>query len=155
MTIMHDAATGRDDGETYWWLGALAEIKLSAEQTDGQLSIIEVTVPEGYATPSHLHRIEDETFVVLDGELTFTIGDRTVSATAGDVLFGPRNIPHHFRVDRGPARLLYALTPGGFEGFVRETGERATSRTLPPPDVLPDFDRVGRIAARYGNEILG
>jgi quercetin dioxygenase-like cupin family protein len=148
VTVAHDTA------EAYWWVGALAVIKLSAKETGGGLTVLEVTVPEGYVAPPHVHRAEDETFSVLEGDVTFTIGDRETSASAGDVLFGPRDVPHHFRVHSGPARILYVLTPGGFEGLVRETGEPAATRTLPPPEVVPDFERVGRIAARYGNEIL-
>ncbi|MFL6085518.1 MAG: cupin domain-containing protein [Mycobacterium sp.] len=46
--------------------------------------------------PPHRHRREDEIFCVLEGEYEFVVGDRTIPATAGSVVYGPRNIPHTF-----------------------------------------------------------
>lgn len=140
--------------ENYWWLGALVRIRLASDQSNGRVAVLEVTVPEGYEAPPHIHRFEDETFVVLEGELTFTVGDDTTPGGPGAAVFGPRDVPHQFRVEKGPARLLYVLTPGGFEGFVRETGEVATALTLPPADVTPDFGLTLSVASRYGNEVL-
>ena len=38
-------------------------------------------------------------------------------------LFGPKGVPHAFTVDSGPARLLFVLSPAGFEDLIREMGE--------------------------------
>ncbi|MDQ3678154.1 MAG: hypothetical protein M3401_15390 [Actinomycetota bacterium] len=50
--------------------------------------------------------------------------------------------------------MLFILTPGGFEGLVRDMGEPAQSRTLPPP-AEPDMERVMAVAQTYGCELLG
>jgi len=48
----------------------------------------------------------------------------------------PHGVPHRYTVDSGPARLLYVLSPAGFEEFVyatsEPTSEPAKERTLPP-----------------------
>jgi hypothetical protein len=52
--------------------------------------------------------------------------------------------------------MLFILTPGGFEGLVREMSEPTGSRTLPPPsDEAPNMQRVAAIIGRYGCELVG
>ena len=36
--------------------------------------------------------------MIVDGECTFTLGDETVVARAGDVLIAPPNTPHGFKI---------------------------------------------------------
>ena len=146
-------------GEAWWWIGMLATIKATAEQTGGRYTLVEILVPEGFASPLHVHHQEDEGFGILEGEMTFYVGDQTIKAQPGSFLFGPKGVPHAFTVDSGPARLLFVLSPGGFEDLVREMGEPARERTIPAaPEAPPDeaqMERMAAIAARYGNEILG
>ena len=148
-------AVAREAGEARWWFGSLAVIKATAADTGGQLTIVEVTNPPAFAGPLHVHHWEDEAFWVLEGDVTFQIGDTTIAAHAGDYVFGPRDIPHRYTVGDAGARLLFILTPGGFEGFVLATSEPARSRTLPPPATEPpDLERIAAIAKQYGNEVL-
>ena len=108
---------GEGEGEARWWLGGLATIKATSKETDGLYTLVEVLEPEGEA-PLHVHHREDEAFWVLDGEVTFRIGDETIEASAGSFVFGPRDVPHTFTVHSGSARLLFLLSPGGFEEFI-------------------------------------
>lgn len=142
-------------GEAYWWTGELATIKLSADQTEGRLSLVEILAPEGLRIPLHVHRNEDEGFWILEGTVRFEVADRAIVAGPGDFLFGPRDVPHGYLVERGPARMLFLFTPGGFEGFIRDSGTPASEPTLPPPDAPLDLDRVARLAAGYGCELIG
>jgi quercetin dioxygenase-like cupin family protein len=142
-------------GEALWWFGALAEIKATAADTGGQMTIIEITEPPGYEAPLHVHRNEDESFWILDGDATFEVGDTKIEAHAGDYAYGPRDVPHRFTVGAAGCRMLFILTPGGFEDLVREMGEPAPSRTVPPPtDQPPDMEAVAAIAGRYGCELV-
>jgi quercetin dioxygenase-like cupin family protein len=144
------------EGEARWWFAALAEIKASAADTDGQLTIVEVTEPPGAQTPLHVHHREDEGLWILDGEVTFHVGDVTIEARAGDFAWGPRDVPHRYTAGPDGCRMLFILTPAGFEGLVRDMSEPAAERTLPPPsDEEPDFERVARVARAYGCELLG
>jgi mannose-6-phosphate isomerase-like protein (cupin superfamily) len=145
------AATRSGEGEARWWFANLAEIKLTAEQTGGLLSIIEITEPPNAASPLHVHHREDETFWLLDGDATFEVGDEIIHASAGDVLFGPRDVPHRYTVGESGCRMLFIMTPGGFEGLVRDMSVPARSRALPPPsDAEPDWEDIAAVAKKYG-----
>jgi quercetin dioxygenase-like cupin family protein len=144
------------EGEARWWFAALAEIKASAADTDGQLTIVEVTEPPGAQAPLHVHHREDEGFWILDGDVTFHVGDVTIEARAGDFAWGPRDVPHRYTVGPDGCRMLFILTPAGFEGLVRDMSEPAAERTIPPAsDEAPDLERVARVAQAYGCELLG
>jgi quercetin dioxygenase-like cupin family protein len=147
------------EGEALWWIGMLATIKATAEQTGGQYTLVEILAPDGFASPLHVHHFEDESFWILEGEMTFYVGDQTIKAQPGSFLLGPKEIPHAFTVDSGPARLLFVLSPAGFENLIREMGEPARELSIPPqPEAPPDeaeMQRMAAIAARHGNEILG
>jgi quercetin dioxygenase-like cupin family protein len=123
------------EGDARWWDGGLAVIKASAADTGGQMTIVEVTEPPGAEAPLHVHHNEDEAFWVLDGDATFEIGGTTVEARAGDFAFGPRHIPHRYSVGDAGCRMLFILTPGGFEDAVTAMSVPAGARTLPPPSV--------------------
>jgi mannose-6-phosphate isomerase-like protein (cupin superfamily) len=150
-------ALGDEEGEARWWMGGLAVIKATGAETGGRYTLVEVTEPEGAEAPLHVHHREDEGFWILEGELTFRIGDETVRAKPGAFVFGPRGVPHTYRVDVGPARLLFVLSPAGFEELIRETSEPAPSLTLPPVGDPPsDAAMEAMITAvrRYGCDFV-
>ena len=70
------AVTRAGEGEARWWFQCLAEIKLTAAQTGGLLTIIEITEPPGSEAPLHVHHRDDETFWILEGDLTIVVGGR-------------------------------------------------------------------------------
>jgi quercetin dioxygenase-like cupin family protein len=76
---------GPEDGEAFWGLdNSLWSLKATAEQTGGRFSLIEEVAPRGEGTPLHVHREDDETFYVLEGELTFYLdSDQPIPAPAG------------------------------------------------------------------------
>jgi mannose-6-phosphate isomerase-like protein (cupin superfamily) len=142
-------------GEARWWLGQLAEIKATAADTGGLFSIVEVTNGPNYEAPLHVHHREDEAFWIIEGTVTLEVGGTTIEAAAGDYAFGPRGLPHKYKVGAQGCRMLFILTPGGFEDLVRAMSVPAETRSLPsqngPP---PDMERVRAIAATYGCELL-
>ncbi len=148
-------AVARDEGEARWWFGSLAVIKATSADTGGQLTLVEVTNPPGFAGPLHVHYREDESFLVLEGDVTFEIGDTTIEAHVGDYVFGPRDIPHRYTVGNTGSRMLFIFTPGGFEDLLIATSDPASSRTLPPhSEEVPNLVRIAAIAKAYGNELL-
>jgi hypothetical protein len=106
--------------------------------------------------PLHVHHREDETFLVTAGQLTFHIGDQTIEAGPGDLVVGPRDIPHRFGAGPDGATVLFLLAPAGLEGLIREQSAPATRRELPAPGDVPppDLERMREIALRYGCELL-
>ena len=140
-------------GRQYWFFGMLAEIKASSADTRGQYALLEITAPAGLETPLHVHYTEDEGFYVLEGSVSILVGDETVELTAGRHAFGPRDIPHKFKVGPDGARMIWVLTPGGFEDFVADVSVPAETPTVPPPSVLPPED-AAEIVRRHGMELL-
>jgi len=51
----------------------------------------------------HVHPY-DETFIVTEGQARFFVGDLVIDAIAGQVVLGPKGIPHRFE-NLGPGRL--------------------------------------------------
>jgi quercetin dioxygenase-like cupin family protein len=147
-----------DAGEAWWWAGSLAVIKATAADTGGRVTIVEITEPAGAEAPLHVHHAEDEGFWVLEGEVTFEVGGTKIPAGPGDYALGPRDIPHRYFVGERGCRMLFIFTPGGFEELIREMGEPAVARTLPPTDGAgeePDWERVEAIARKHCAELLG
>jgi quercetin dioxygenase-like cupin family protein len=121
-------------------------VLLRSEQTNDQVSVIENLVPAGWAGPPLHHHDFDETFYVLDGELTFQLGDERVTRRAGEIAFAPRGVAHTFaNLGDGEARTLIACTPAGFERyFARMAAEQAG--VAPPEWALrptPPVTRLG------------
>lgn len=143
------------EGTARWWFGALAEIKATAATTGGQFTLLEITCGPGYEGIRHVHHNEDEAFWIIEGDVTLDVGGKIIEMHPGGYAFAPRDIPHSFKVGQSGGRMLFILTPGGFEDLVMETSEPASSLTLPPPsDEMPDIARLQSIVAKYGGEIL-
>lgn len=102
------------------WLSFLAV----GEQTGGAYALIETANRPFTGVRLHVHEREDETWLVLEGEYMFQVGDQTFSAHAGDYVFGPRGVPHRYSNRTGTiARAFIMVSPAGFEGFWRESAQ--------------------------------
>jgi quercetin dioxygenase-like cupin family protein len=142
------------EGEALWFFGTLLMFKASAAQTGGRFALVEQVAPRGVATPLHAQPQDDESFYVLEGELTFYLADNPpFRAAAGAFVHIPAGVPHAFRVDSETARYL-DLTTAQHERFMRAAGEPARER-VPPPPGPPDMDTVMAAARQHGVDILG
>jgi quercetin dioxygenase-like cupin family protein len=104
----------------------------TGKDTGGDFSLIHCYFRKGFTAPPHYHKLEDESFYLLEGEIDFYIGDKKVNARAGEFIVLPRNIPHHFDLITETAKALMLITPAGFEVFFREFGQPAETLDLPP-----------------------
>jgi hypothetical protein len=117
---------------------------------------MKLLAPRGFASPLHIHRREDEFFVVLSGEVRVRHGETVMEAGAGSLVYGPRDVAHAFHVDSAEARLLLFFGPAGVEGFFREGGKPAGSLGLPPSDEqFLDRQALMEIASRHDQEFIG
>ena len=149
-------ARGPGEGEALWFNGGLGVLRATGDQTEGRYAVMELLAPGGFASPLHIHRREDELFVVLSGEVRVQHGEDLIEAVAGSVVYGPRNVAHAFHVDSAEARLLLFFGPAGVEGFFREGGKPAGSLGLPPPnEQFLDKQALKEIASRYDQEFVG
>jgi steroid delta-isomerase-like uncharacterized protein len=134
------------------FLGVPSSLRASAETTNGAFGLVEHwETPVGFASPYHTHRREDEAFYVLEGEVAFVLDGKWMRGGAGTFVFGPRGVPHGFKVvGNRPARMLLLATPGGFERFVMEL-----ARPLEEPVGPPDMAKLMEAAAKFEIEIHG
>jgi quercetin dioxygenase-like cupin family protein len=147
---------GPGEGEALWFNGALGVLRATKDQTEGRYAVMELLARKGFASPLHIHRNEDEFFVVLSGEVRVQHGEAVIEAVAGSVVYGPRDVAHSFHVDSAEARLLLFFGPGGVEGFFREGGKPAGSMGLPPAnEQFLDKQALKEIASRYDQEFVG
>jgi quercetin dioxygenase-like cupin family protein len=144
------------EGEALWAFGGLLTFKATAEQTGGEFVLAELLLRRGMVTP--LHTEDASSFYVLEGRLTFYVGDeKPIPATAGCYFHVPRGVPHAFRVESDTGRLL-RLAPPLHERFFRAAGEPAPARTLPPlddPRSQMDLEKISAAAERFGVHIIG
>lgn len=153
-TTVHSVVTS-ESAEAVWFSGCLALIKASRESTGGTLAMVEFTHPADFAVPPHVHHDADEAFYILEGAARGFCGEDQWHATAGDFVWLPRGVPHAYAADRdaGTLRTLAITVPTGFEQFVREAGEPAPERVLPPPSEL-DIPKLVALSATYGAEFV-
>lgn len=146
---------GPGEGQALWFLRNRMTVKATARTTGGAFGLVESLIAPGFSPPLHVHHNEDESFFVLEGELTMQCGEEPFRASAGSFIFLPRDIAHTFVVEGDrPARMLTLLTPGGGEGVFIEGGRAAEHEGLPPA-APPDLNALKQVSARYGAEIVG
>jgi len=144
MTISRGKVIVRDDIEPTRWMGETGRFILRSEDTRGLYTFMEVTTPPGGGPPLHTHDLVDEAFYVTSGVYDLRLGDETVRAGAGTLVYGPRGVPHAFENVNGDfSRMLVIATPGGVEKFFEELG----SLTASGP---PEWDRMSDLATRHG-----
>lgn len=140
-------------GDAIWTLNTWMRYLATAEDTGGQLAVLEQRVTPAGDTPPHVHEHEDEAFYVLEGRMRAVIGTDTVTAGAGELVFLPRGTAHSLHADTPEVRGLVLVTPAGFEQFFATVGEAAPSEHLPTP-VAPDIPALIEGAARHGVTVL-
>jgi quercetin dioxygenase-like cupin family protein len=117
--------------------------KIDREDTGGALSIVEHPFEIGALVPPHVHRLEDEYSIVLEGEIGFRSNDREVVLGAGGYIIKPRGEVHAmWNAGSTRARMIEVISPAGFEGFFREMSDLTAEG---PPDPA----EMARLSEKY------
>src|SRR5918995_6820714 len=143
------------EGERLWFAGGgLWTMKATAEETDGAFILVEDRMSRGKMTPLHTHPKQDETLIVLEGEILLYAEGKEHRVGPRGVAVALRGAPHAFMVTSERALILTLQTPGSGEAFYRDASEPSTNDTDP---ARTDFDRVRAAAARHPDlmQILG
>jgi quercetin dioxygenase-like cupin family protein len=131
--------------------GRFADVKFVGHETNGSIMMFEETVPAGTKSLLHLHRDSDEVAWVLEGEITFLIGDDVSVGGPGTCAFFPRNVFHACRSSGSQTgRVLFLYTPASAGGYVEELMHRR-ERAAPPMN----DDECKELRERYQWEIVG
>ncbi len=118
--------------------------KIDGEDTGSALSIVEHPFAVGALVPPHVHTLEDEYSIVLEGEIGFRSNDREVVLGAGGYIIKPRGEVHAmWNAGRTPARMIEVISPAGFEGFFRELTDLTAVGA-------PDMKAMAELGDRYG-----
>lgn len=137
-----------------WWKGGRMTVKAGGAETGNAFAQVETDDPRGAATPLHVHRNEDESFYVVEGEVTVLVGEERIDLAAGDYAFAPRGVAHAYLVRSERARMLTTLSPAGLEELFVALGAPVGDGE-PPEQTMPPMDELIRLFAGYGCEILG
>src|SRR4051794_29698258 len=144
-----------EEGERVWFVGTLATIRVPGEAVGGRFALLEFLLPRHASPPLHTHP-QDESYFVLDGQLTVQAGEHRFELERGATAVVPIGVAHTFRVDSDTARVLVLSTPAGIERFVREGGVPADAPTLPPADTpRPSAEELERIFRAHGQVNVG
>lgn|SRR5690348_7317173 len=127
----------KGQGAPMSWLNARITLKASTTA----LGVIEVAIAPGDEPPLHVHSRESEWFYLLDGEVTFYVGNDVFRGGPGAFVSFPVGIPHTFAVDSASATFILVNTPGGFERMFE-----LAPRTIP--------DAVNALRT-YGVDVVG
>lgn len=102
------------------------------------------TLPAGFSTGLHVHRVQEETFYVLEGECQWQIGEELVRAKPGTYVFIPPGVPHNIgNASDKPARMIMTVSPPGHEHYFDELAK------LVAHGGPPDADAIAELRNRY------
>jgi mannose-6-phosphate isomerase-like protein (cupin superfamily) len=143
------------EGRTIAVVGDVYRFLATGEDTNGKYALWEAIVPPGGGPPPHVHSREEEGFYVLEGDITITIGDKRLVASAGMFANMPVGLPHSFKNEGSQtARMLISVAPAGLERMFFEFGvplpEGATT-ALPP--TKEEIEKLLAVAPSYGIEV--
>jgi quercetin dioxygenase-like cupin family protein len=125
------------------------KVLLRSEESDGHLAVVELT--GGGRPPLHRHDF-DETFYVLEGELTFRLADDVFTRSAGELAFAPRGVAHTYaNLSGAPVRALLVITPAGFERYFDRIAARITG-SEPPPEAAKPIPEVVAVGPPLGGD---
>ncbi|MFT0736985.1 cupin domain-containing protein (plasmid) [Ralstonia wenshanensis] len=112
-------------------------------------SMFEWTIPVGFSTGMHVHRVQEETYYVLEGECDWQVGDQRVCATPGAYLFLPPGVPHNIGNTSGKlVRVLLTVSPPGHERYFEEIADIVARGNG------ADSARIAELRARYDTDQL-
>jgi mannose-6-phosphate isomerase-like protein (cupin superfamily) len=154
---MHNPAIIRKpkEGRRIGIVGDLYRFLATGEETAGKYAMFEAIVPPGGGPPPHIHSREEESFLVLEGKVTFYIGTERFVVGVGTFLNMPVGSLHCFRNEgEQTAVLLISVAPAGLEQMFFEVGTPlADNAEIAPPPTQADIERLLEAAPRYGLEI--
>lgn len=149
MVTLNDTPIEYDFG------GSRTRLLVSGERTGGAYCMFEIFAPAGRATPMHRHTSEDETLLMIDGELDVMVDGTHNRLRPGSTIVLPRGTEHQFiNPTQQTVRYLLICTPAGFDGFVDACADANTTPVEPKPPTDADKVRMRAAAARFGITLI-
>ena len=141
-------------GRTIAVVGDIYRFMATGEETNGKYAMWEAIVLPGGGPPPHVHSREEESFYILEGEITFQVGDEKIVATEGMFANMPVGSLHSFKNNTDKtARMILSVAPAGLEKMFFEVGLPAEFGQVPPPPSQAEIEKLLEVAPKYGVEI--
>ena len=142
-------------GRTVAVVGDVYRFLATGDDTNGKYAIWEAIVPPGGGPPPHVHSREEEGFYVLEGEITFLVGDKRLVASAGTFANVPVGTLHSFKNETNrTAKMLISVAPAGLEKMFFEVGvPMPPGATTAPATTQEEIAKLLQVAPRYGIEM--
>jgi mannose-6-phosphate isomerase-like protein (cupin superfamily) len=125
--------------------------KALGTDTDNTWGLLEYTAPPHFAGPPRHWHATEEAFYVLEGVVTFCLGERTVRAPAGAFVLVPPGALHTFaNQEDQPARFLALLLPADFANYFTDLAEVVNNVPSWPPTDPAALAALGALEQKYG-----
>jgi quercetin dioxygenase-like cupin family protein len=138
---------GRGEGHALRLAAHKLTVKAPGEATGGAFVLYECELGGGCELPLHVHTREEQSVYVLEGRLTFRVGNERIAAEEGSFVLLPRGVSRTFAVEGERARVLLIVSPPGLEELVLELAEAGDTTE---PIRAPDASLLAALAARFG-----
>lgn len=141
------------EGELRWLGETFTYFLATGDETGQEFSLVDEQATRGESVPLHFHKDDVESFYVIDGEITFFIGDEPgVRAGAGSFVHVPGGTVHGFRIESETARYLILTTPRHGE-FYRAISLPSRPGGLPPLESV-DGAQIQKACEEYGIDFV-
>ena len=138
-----------EEGSTLTAFGDVVQFKLSGEQTGGGLALGMCLTPPGGGPPPHLHRQEDELFLITEGTVSFLANGTWTDVGPGGAVFVPRGAVHTFKNNTAQVTKHWVIaTPSGFERFFGRCAQVFAAGGAAGPDMT----QIMQICGEHGIE---
>ena len=142
MTIGAASLVRAGEGDVYELGVASMRVLLTSKDTGGTVSLAEFSGKEGLWTVPHVHRLGSESFYVVSGRFTFTVGGESIEAGPGDFVLVPPDTEHTMGGASGGGTVLVAWSPAGLEKMFVELSALS-------PEAIVDPAVRAEIASRH------
>lgn len=131
-------------GPNYDWSADHTFVKVSADDTNGQYTLMEDNLKANFKLGLHLHKNHAETFYILEGSVDFYVDGDWMTLDVGACLHIPPGVGHACMMPNGvnSARMLMIYQPSGFDQFLAEMA------TMSDAD-FDDKDKMKMLEERY------
>lgn len=138
-------------GQELLIMGGQFDLKVSSEDTGGDLCIYDTRRSSKGGPALHRHHLQDEWFYVIRGEFIAKVGDEVLKLGPGDSAFAPRKVPHTFAmVCEGEGQMLVLFQPAGsMEAFFRDMSK--LGRAIPKNMEM----ELKQLFQEHGMEVMG
>jgi quercetin dioxygenase-like cupin family protein len=133
-----------------WVMGGRMTVKMSGQESNGAMSVLEMQVGPGFQAPLHAHA-GAEYMQVLEGTAWFSSNGKRVEGGPGTSVVIAADTDETWGSVTA-ARLLIVSTPAGLDTVFSKFGQPASGPGLPPPPEGPPPPEMMAQMVQFGAE---